>query len=135
MPPQRSSAWSQAAAWYVLLLTQANLPYMLWNAAFNALFIFSFTALHDTFQHLQLGRADDVPLLFQQINDHSLWIFLLVRRVSDPGQCRNRAREPRYPYDALRHARRDARPRRIHGADAGRGAQRVGALAIRLVST
>lgn len=51
----------------------ANLPYVLWCSAFNALFLFGF---------MQLGRiksnSSNTPRLFELINRHSFVLFLLA---------------------------------------------------------
>lgn len=60
-------------------LTQANLPYVLWTAGFNSLFLCCFAAQHQLWRRWD-ARAACAPHLFQAINRHSLAIFLLVGR-------------------------------------------------------
>ena len=80
--------YATAAAWGLVAsrrmvrrwLTQANLPYVLWTAAFNTLFLLCFSALHALWTRHE-PRAASAPALFEWINRHSLLVFLLVRRA------------------------------------------------------
>lgn len=80
--------YATAAAWGLVAsrrmvrrrLTQANLPYVLWTAAFNTLFLLCFSALHALWSRHE-PRAASAPVLFEWINRHSLLVFLLVCRT------------------------------------------------------
>lgn len=61
-------------------LTQANLSYVIWTAAFNTLFLLCFAALHTLWMRYE-PRATSAPTLFDWINRHSLQVFLLVRHA------------------------------------------------------
>lgn len=58
----------------------ANLPYVLWSAAFNVSFLFGFAELEQTLEYTrQAGAEPCAPMLFEAINRHALLVFLLVR--------------------------------------------------------
>lgn len=101
-------------------LTQANLPYVLWTAAFNSMFLLGFTLLASS------RTAPDTPRLLRAINRHGLVVFLLVRAPTDPGKSRDRPREPQYADHVRKRPHRDARARHLPCAGAGRRAMGAG---------
>ncbi|WFD44841.1 Glucosaminyl phosphatidylinositol (GlcN-PI) nositol acylation protein [Malassezia psittaci] len=77
----------------------ANMPYVLWTAAFNTLFLLGFAIL--TQWNRKHCYAPRTPRLLDRINARSLRVFLLVRTaIAYTGKSINRTNQPHYTHDA-----------------------------------
>lgn len=61
---------------------QANLPYVIWIAAFNTSFIFLYLIIHTWASSKPLARAVGAPAIFDTFNRNGLVVFLVVSSVS-----------------------------------------------------
>ncbi|WFD07251.1 Glucosaminyl phosphatidylinositol (GlcN-PI) nositol acylation protein [Malassezia vespertilionis] len=60
----------------------ANFAYVVWNAAYNSLFLLGFAALSTLFERWKWTRAGQVPVLFAYTNRHAMGVFLLANVVT-----------------------------------------------------
>ncbi|KAK4052178.1 Glucosaminyl phosphatidylinositol (GlcN-PI) nositol acylation protein [Microbotryomycetes sp. JL201] len=56
----------------------ANLPYVVWTAAFNTSFLFLYMSIHMWSTHSPTTRATTAPATFDAINRNSLVVFLIA---------------------------------------------------------
>lgn len=59
--------------------TQANLPYVIWIAAFNTTFLFVYLLVNMWAASSPLTRATGAPAIFDSFNRNGLVVFLVVR--------------------------------------------------------
>jgi len=72
----RSRRWDRSCS--LTPQAQANLPYVIWIAAFNTSFIFLYLIIHTWASSKPLARAVGAPAIFDAFNRNGLVVFLVV---------------------------------------------------------
>lgn len=71
------SLWFEPGGVFADVLVQANLPYVIWIAAFNTSFLLAYLLIHTW--ALTTYKRSSAPAIFEAINRNGLVVFLVVR--------------------------------------------------------
>jgi phosphatidylinositol glycan class W len=71
-----------SSRWAGLMFVQANLPYVVWIAAFNTSFLFAYLLVHMWASSNPTSQSSAAPAIFEAFNRNGLVVFLVVRVLS-----------------------------------------------------
>lgn len=74
----------QVTIWFQWTVSRrlANLPYVLWIAAFNTSFLFAYLALQTSVSQSKAGSGAGAPALFEAVNKNGLAVFLVANLLT-----------------------------------------------------